>query len=71
MKFRKLFPVGSKIVRCEFAERGVVAIAREEDEGYAVVLANVTSDEREVVVKCGEKEKTVTLQATEIKSLKF
>ena len=70
-KFAKLFPTGSKIVRCEFIERGVVAIAREQDEGYSVVVANITSDEREVIVKCGNKEKAATLQATEIKSLKF
>jgi glucosylceramidase len=70
-KFAKIFPAGSEVLRCEFAERGVVAIAREEGEGCVVVVANITPDEREVTVHCGEKEKTVTLQATEIKSICF
>lgn len=70
-KFVKLFPVGSRVLRCEFAERGVVAIAREKDEGCAVVVANITSDEREVAVHCGEKEKVIILQASEIKLVQF
>lgn len=70
-KFAKAFPIGSEVVRCEFAERGVVAIARGEGENYTVVLANVTSDEREAVVRCGEKEKTVLLRPTEVKAISF
>lgn len=70
-KFVKLFPAGSEIVRCEFAERGVVAIARETDENIEVVVANVTSDSHEVVVNCGDKIKTVKLEPTKISKICF
>ena len=52
-KFEKLFPTGSKVVRCENPSKEVAAVARKTKSGYEVVVANVSDDEcaQDVVIK--------------------
>ncbi len=65
-KFTKLYPAGSQIIRCDYDSKDVAAVARKTITGYEVVAANVSDGQQEVVIKLGNKTKTITLQKHDI-----
>jgi glucosylceramidase len=70
-KFAEMFPAGSKVVRCENSSKNVAVIARKTKSGYEAVVANVSKEEREILVKIGEKEQKITLKPAEIDKISF
>ena len=70
-KFAKLYPAGSKIVRCDYDSKDVAAIARKTKAGYEAVIANVSGGEQEVEIKLGKTKKHLKLLPLEIKKLVF
>ncbi len=70
-KFAKLYPAGSKIVRCDYESKDVAAIARKTKTGYEAVVANVSGGEQEVEIKLGKTKKHLKLLPLEIKKLAF
>ena len=66
-KFAKLYPAGSKIVRCDYDSKDVAVVARKTAKGYEAVVANISDGQQEVAVKLGQKTKTITLQKHDIK----
>jgi glucosylceramidase len=70
-KFAKLYPAGSKIVRCDYDSKDVAAIARKTKAGYEAVIANVSGGEQEVEIKLGKTKKSLKLQPLEIKKIAF
>ena len=70
-RFAAVFPAGSKVVRCESDSRKVVSVARKVEDGYELVLANVSDEEKEIEAKLGEKEQKITLKPLEIKKISF
>jgi glucosylceramidase len=70
-KFAKLYPAGSKIVRCDYDSKDVAAIARKTKAGYEAVIANVSGGEQEVEIKLGKIKKSLKLQPLEIKKIAF
>ena len=65
-KFAKLFPVGSKVVRCEYDSKDVAVVARKTKTGYEAVVANVSNNEQQVTISLGRKQQTATLKKLEI-----
>ena len=65
-KFAKLFPVGSKVVRCEYDSKDVAVVARKTKTGYEAVVANVSNNEQQVTISLGHKQQTATLKKLEI-----
>ena len=70
-RFVKLFPAGSKVVRLEYRSNDIVAIGRKLDNYYEVIIANVSSQEQEVVIKLGGKTKEYVMKEFEITSFKI
>ena len=70
-KFTKLYPAGSKIVRCDYESKDVAAIARKTKAGYEAVIANVSGGEQEVEIKLGKTKKSLKLLPLEIKKVAF
>ncbi|MBR3164017.1 hypothetical protein IKF15_01810 [Candidatus Saccharibacteria bacterium] len=72
-KFAKMFPVGSKVVRCENPSDKVAAVARKTQAGYEVVVAKVSDEDecQEVAVTVGGVTKIIELKKLEIGKLKF
>jgi glucosylceramidase len=70
-KFAKLYPAGSKIVRCDYDSKDVAAIARKTKAGYEAVIANVSGGEQEVEIKLSKTKKHLKLLPLEIKKLVF
>jgi glucosylceramidase len=68
-KFAKLYPAGSKIIRCDYDSKDVAAIARKTKAGYEAVIANVSGGEQEVEIKLGKTKKHLKLLPLEIKKL--
>ncbi len=68
-KFTKLYPAGSKIIRCDYDSKDVAAIARKTKSGYEVVVANVSGGEQEVEIKLGKAKKRLKLLPLEIEKL--
>lgn len=64
-KFAKLYPAGSKIIRCDYDSKDVAAVARKTKSGYEVVVANVSDREQQVEVN----KKRIKLQPLEIQKL--
>ncbi len=64
--FAKLFPAGSKVIRCEYESKDIVATARKTKSGYELVLANLTDRPQEVTAMG----KTTLLAPRELKKLK-
>ena len=70
-KFTKLYPAGSQIIRCDYESKDVAAIARQTKSSYEAVVANVSGEEQQIVVKFGKKQQKLTLKPLEIKKLLF
>ena len=70
-KFAKLYPAGSKIIRCDYESKDVAAIARKTKTGYEAVVANVSGGEQEVEIKLGKTKKSLKLLPLEIKKVAF
>lgn len=70
-RFAKLFPAGSEVVRCENPSKNVAVIARKTKIGYEVVAANVSREERGILIKIGAKEQKITLKPAEIDKISF
>lgn len=67
--FAKLYPAGSKIIRCDYDSTEVAATARKIAKGYEIILANLIDEPQEITLQLGEKEKTLTLPAGALKSV--
>ena len=65
-RFAKLFPAGSKVVRCEYDSNDIIAITRRIKSEYKVIVANISNREQEIVVKLGKTNKKITLAESEI-----
>lgn len=65
-RFAKLFPADSEVVRCEYDSNKIVATARKTKKGYKVVVANISDQRQEVVIKLGEQKKTLLIAKSEI-----
>ena len=70
-RFAKLYPVGSKIIHCEYASDDIVAVARRVGKNYEVIVANLTDKTQETTIYLGDKRKTLKLPASAIKAVKF
>ena len=70
-KFIQLYPVGSKIIRCEYDSKDVAAVARRTKTGYELVVANVSDQEQHITAKLGDKQRSLTLQPLEIKLVQY
>ena len=70
-KFAKLYPAGSKIVRCEYDSKDAAVVARKTKTGYEAVVANVSGDTQQVELKLGRQKKRITLDKLEIKKISF
>lgn len=70
-KFAELFPVGSKVVRLEYESDDIVAVGRKVGAHFEVVVANVSSQDQEVVIKLGNKVKNCTVGEFEMVSMKI
>ena len=66
-KFAKLYPAGSQIVRCDYDSKDVAAVARQTKSGYEAVVANVSGQEQQIILKFGRKEHDFILKPLEIK----
>ena len=69
--FAKLFPAGSKVVRCEYDSKDVAVVARKTRSGYEAVVANVSYAKQTVVIKLGKKQHRVVLDRLELKKVIF
>lgn len=70
-KIAKVFPPGSKVVRCESESGDVVSICRKDGDGFVVVLANVADSMREVELSCGSGCRKLNLASGEIRKIVF
>ena len=72
-EFARLFPAGSKVLRCECDSDGVAVVARKLSGGAKceLVLANLTPDEQEVECAVGSKHKAVRLAGFELTKISF
>ena len=70
-KFAKLFPAGSKVIRCKNPSKEVAVIVRKTKTGYTVVLANVSKEPQEILVKMEQKEQKISLKPAEIDKITF
>ena len=70
-KFTKLFPAGSKVVRCEYDSKDVAVVARKTRSGYEAVVANVSYAKQTVVIKLGKKQHRVVLDKLELQKVIF
>lgn len=70
-KFAELFPVGSKVVRLEYASDNIVAVGRKVGAHYEVAIANVSLKEQEIEIRLGDKVKRSVIKESEITSIKI
>ena len=70
-KFAKLFPVGSRVIRCEYDSKDVAVVARKVKTSYEVVAANVSYDKQTIEIYLGQKRHKVTLDKLQIKKIKI
>ncbi len=70
-KFAKLFPAGSRVIRCDYDSKDVAIVARKTKSGHEAVVANVSNEKQEVDIKLGRQKKSVTLDKLEIRKISF
>ena len=68
-KFSKLFPAGSRVIRCEYDSKDVAVVARKTRSGYEAVVANVSYAKQTVVIKLGKKQHRVVLDKLELQKV--
>jgi hypothetical protein len=70
-QFAKLYPAGSRIIRCEYVSGDIAAAARQVGKSYDIIVANLTDKTQETTIYLGDKQKTLKLPASAIKAVKF
>ena len=69
-RFAKLYPAGSKIIRCDYDSKDIAVVARQTRANYEVVVANVSGEAQAVCLNYGgEQYQKLTLAPLEIRSL--
>ena len=70
-KFSKLFPAGSKVIRCDYDSKDVAVVARQTKVGYEAVIANVSDTKQEVIIQLGKQQQKLSLDKLEMKKVSF
>lgn len=70
-EFAHVFPVGSKVVRCDIDPDDVAVVARKTKQGYEVIAANKSHEQRELEIALSKSKKNLTLGGLEMRKIDF